>query len=69
MAGHPPPSGDNLFTDGLYVSGQEWALLENLQESRKVGGGSKTLPLTEIEEKLDQIFRVKGEEGLPIPNG
>ncbi|MGJ1363237.1 Fic family protein [Sphingobacterium spiritivorum] len=64
MAGHPPVEGDNLFTDGLYVSGQERALLENLQESRKVGGKSKTLPLPEIEEKLDRIVRVKGEDGL-----
>lgn len=64
MAGQPPTSGDNLLTDGLYVSGQERAMLENLQESRKVGGESKTLPLPEIEEKLDQIVRVKGEEGL-----
>lgn len=64
MRGHGATEGDNLFTDGLYVSGQERALLENLQESRKAGGGSKTLPLPEIEEKLDQIVRVKGEDGL-----
>jgi len=64
MAGNAAIPGDNLLTDGLYVSGQERALLENLQESRKVGGESKTLPLPEIEEKLDQIVRVKGEDGL-----
>lgn len=64
MRGPGATEGDNLFTDGLYVSGQERALLENLQESRKVGGASKTMPLPEIEEKLDQIARVKGEDGL-----
>src|SRR5690606_32782512 len=48
MRGPGVTDGDNLFTDGLYVSGQERALLENLQESRKVGGESKTLPLPEI---------------------
>lgn len=64
MAGNAPAQGDSLLTDGLYVSGQERALLENLQESRKVGGQSKTLPLPEIEEKLDRIVRVKGEDGL-----
>jgi len=64
MAGNAAIPGDNLLTDGLYVSGQERALLENLQESRKVGAESKTLPLPEIEEKLDQIVRVKGEGGL-----
>ncbi|QGN22517.1 Fic family protein [Elizabethkingia anophelis] len=64
MRGHGAAEWDNLFTDGLYVSGQERALLENLQESRKVGAESKTLPLPEIEEKLDRIVRVKGEDGL-----
>lgn len=64
MMGNAPLSGDSLLTDGLYVSGQERALLENLQESRKAGGASKTLPLPAVEEKLDQIVRVKGEEGL-----
>ena len=64
MRGHGAIESDSLFTDGLYVSGQERALLENLQESRKVGGASKTLPLPAVEEKLDQIVRVKGEEGL-----
>lgn len=64
MVGPGPALGDNLLTDGLYVSGQERAFLENFQESRKVGGESKTLPLPDIEEKLDQIARVKGEPGL-----
>ncbi|MHB1177383.1 MAG: Fic family protein, partial [Daejeonella sp.] len=56
--------GDYLFTDGLYVSQQERALLENFQESRKPGSRSKTLTFPEIEERLDQIVRVKGEDGL-----
>lgn len=64
MKGNAMIPGDNLFTEGLYVSGQERALLENLQSSRKIGGESKTLSIPEIEEKLDQIVRVKGEEGL-----
>src|SRR3546814_16515836 len=62
--GHGATEGDNLVTDGLYGSGPERALLENLQESRKVGGESKTLPLPGIEEKLDKNVRVKGEDGL-----
>lgn len=62
--GHGVLAGDYPFADGLYVSQQERALLENLQESRKVGPESKTLPIPEIEEKLDQIVQVKGEEGL-----
>lgn len=64
MQGQGPLPGDLLFSDGLYVSGQDRALLENLQESRKVGGESKTWTIPQIEEKLDQIVRVKGEQGL-----
>ena len=64
MKGHESIQGDTSLADGLYVSQQERALLENLQESRKVGSESKTLPLPVIEEKLDQIVHIKGEEGL-----
>jgi Fic family protein len=62
--GPGPLPGDIPFADGLYVSQQERALLENFQESRKPGPQSKTLTLPEIEEKLDQVVRVKGEDGL-----
>ncbi|TCC99828.1 hypothetical protein [Pedobacter psychroterrae] len=62
--GPKPISGDNLFTDGLYTSQQERALLENLQESRKPGPNSKVLTIPELEERLEQIVSIKGEEGL-----
>lgn len=55
---------DNIFTEGLYVSQLERALLENLQVSRQVGPDSKTLPLPTIEEKLEEIIRVRGESAL-----
>lgn len=55
---------DNLFTEGLYVSHEARKFLENLQESRRPGASSKTLTLPELEEKLEQVVRVKGEEGL-----
>ena len=64
LKGKGPIAGDNPFTKDLYVSQQERAILENLQESRKPGPESKTLTLPEIEEKLEQIVQVKGEEGL-----
>lgn len=64
LEGNGPITGDNPFTKDLYVSQQERAVLENLQESRKPGPQSKTLTLREIEEKLEQIIRVKGEDGL-----
>jgi Fic family protein len=64
MEGVAPVDGDNQFTTDLFVSQQERAVLENLQESRKPGPQSKTLTLPEIEEKLEQVIRVKGEDGL-----
>ncbi|MET4084029.1 Fic family protein [Pedobacter sp. UYP30] len=56
--------GDNLFTNELYVSQKERAMLENFQQTRKLGSDSKTLTIAQLEEKLEQIILVKGEEGL-----
>jgi len=64
MKGKPMIEGDYPFTASLNVSGQERAMLENLQESRKIGPDSKTLALPEIEEKLEKIIQIRGEEGL-----
>src|SRR5690606_36827455 len=66
LAGSPPIEGDNLFVDGLHVSQQARAFLENLQSSRRPGPSSKTMSLPEIEGKLEQIVRSKGEDGLNI---
>lgn len=57
-------SGDNPFIGELYVSQSERAYLENLQQTREIGGTSKCLPLPVIEEKLEQVIRVNGEEGI-----
>lgn len=56
--------GDNVFSGELYCSQLERALLENLQVSRKPGPESKTLTLSEIEDRLEKVIRVKGEAGL-----
>lgn len=64
MQGATAIAGDNPLTDGLYVSQQARAVLENFQESRKPGPESKTLTIPELEERLEQVARVKGEEGL-----
>jgi Fic family protein len=64
MKGAPAIPGDNQFTEGLYVSQRERAFLENFEESRNKGGASKTLPSAEIEEKLEHIVRVNGEDAL-----
>jgi hypothetical protein len=64
MEGSPAIEGDNPFAGELFVAQQERAFLENMQTSRQVGPTSKTLTLPEIENKLEQIIQVKGEEGL-----
>lgn len=58
--------GDYPFSGDLYVSQQERALLENLQSSKKIGPSSKALTIPEIEERLDQIVRVNGEDALNV---
>ena len=64
LEGSGPIAGDNPVSGKLYVSQRERALLENYQSSRKPGPDSKTLPSPEIEERLEQIVRVNGEEEL-----
>ncbi|CAN1528030.1 Fido domain containing protein [Flavobacteriaceae bacterium] len=64
LEGHGPIGNDNKFSGELYVSQKERAFLENLQVSRQPGPKSKTLTLPEIEEKLESIVRINGEEGL-----
>jgi hypothetical protein len=64
MKGHKPIEGDYPFSGELYVSQLERALLENMQVSRQQGPESKTITLPELEERLEQIVRVKGEAGL-----
>jgi len=56
--------GDRKFVGALYVSQRERALLENLQISKKPGSESKTLTLPEIEDYLEKIIRVNGEEEI-----
>ncbi len=64
LEGNEPIQGDNTFSAKLFVSQRERALLENLQSSRQSGDNSKTLSKEKIEEYLEQIIRVNGEEEL-----
>ena len=64
MEGIGAIEGDNSFSGELFVSQQERAFLENLQSSRKTGPESKTISISELENKLEKIAQVKGEEGL-----
>ncbi|HEY4289333.1 MAG TPA: Fic family protein [Puia sp.] len=62
--GHEPIEGDASFFGELYLSQQARAFLENFQQSRKKDEGSKTLSREQLEEKLENIIRIKGETGL-----
>lgn len=62
--GPGPVDGDNPVSGQLYASQLERALLENLQVSRKPGPESKTLTLPQIEERLEEVIRMRGDEGL-----
>jgi hypothetical protein len=64
LEGYKPIEGDNEISGGLYVSQRARAFLENLQSSKNVSGSSKCLSLTQIEDKLEQIIRINGEEEL-----
>jgi len=64
LGGNGPIEGDNRLSGELYASQRERALLENLQISKKPGSNSKTLTFPELEERLEQIIRVNGEEEL-----
>ncbi len=64
LRGPAAMEGDNPLSGELYASQLERALLENLQVSRKQSDESKTLPLTEIENRLEIILRTHGEEAL-----
>jgi Fic/DOC family len=64
LEGKGPVDGDNKFVADLFISSKERAFLENLQITKKVGPDSKTLSVSQIEEKLDDILRIHGEDGL-----
>ncbi|MCD4793850.1 MAG: Fic family protein [Bacteroidales bacterium] len=64
LEGSGPIEGDTQFSEDLYVSQQSRAFLENMQISRKIGANSKTLSRILIEEKLEKIIKIYGEEEL-----
>jgi len=66
LEGKGPIDGDNKMIGELYVASEPRRFLENLQITKKTGPDSKTLSIPQIEEKLDDILRIKGEEGLNI---
>jgi hypothetical protein len=64
LQGHGPIEGDNSFFGELYLSQLARAFLENFQSSRNQDQESKTLPKDQLEEKLETVIRLKGQDGL-----
>lgn len=64
LEGFGPIAGDMPFAGNLYTSQRARAFLENLQQSKGNGSTSKTLSIAEVEDKLEQIVRINGEEEL-----
>ncbi|MDQ7818182.1 MAG: Fic family protein [Melioribacteraceae bacterium] len=64
LDGKGPVEGDNKMIGELYISSKERALLENLQITKKSGPDSKSLSIPQLEEKLDDVLRIHGEDGL-----
>jgi hypothetical protein len=63
--GKPPLPSDRPFIGGLSLSSTARAFLENMRPSRARGAAlARTLPPTEIEERLDTLLRRGGEESF-----
>ncbi len=64
MKGPMGTDHDMPFIENLYISSTERRMLENLQKGRARGSVSKCLPRTYIEENLEKMLVVNGEDGL-----
>lgn len=60
--GHQP--GDTPFLNNLFIASRARAFLENLQPSREKTTTKKTVSQKTLEERLDKIARVYGEDEL-----
>ncbi|MGF1668853.1 MAG: Fic family protein [Balneolaceae bacterium] len=60
--GHGPLESDLLFINDLRITSEPRALIENMRPSRaRMGSVSRTLSQEEMEERLDKLFRLKGD--------
>ncbi len=64
IKGPGPTERDRPFLESLHLSCRPRAFLENMQPARSRGTVSKCLSTRELEERLDQVCRVGGEEAL-----
>jgi Fic family protein len=64
LEGNKPLDGDNAISGELFASQKPRAFLENLQLSKNTRETSKCLTLPELEDKLEQIIRINGEDEI-----
>lgn len=60
----PKATSHDIPFMGMHISDEYRYMLENMQVSRKSGSESRVLPISSIEEKLEQILLTGGEEHL-----
>jgi len=62
IEGPGPDEEDTPFLEGMYISSQARAFLENMQISRTKTTERKTLATKEIEQKLERLIRILGND-------
>lgn len=60
----PKATAHDIPFMGMHISGEHRYMLENMQLSRKSGDESRVLPISVIENKLEQLLLTGGEERL-----
>ena len=60
----PKASPHDIPFMGMHISGEHRYMLENMQVSRKSGDESRVLPISVIENKLEQLLLTGGEDRL-----
>ncbi len=64
LKGPDPTEHDMPFLEGLFISSQPRAFMESLQISRSRSSTPKVLPKATLEDRLDLLCRIQGEETL-----
>jgi fido (protein-threonine AMPylation protein) len=64
MKGHGPQGGDTKFMEQLYLASRPRAFLENMQISRGRSSVAKTLNKKEVEERLENLCRIYGQQEI-----
>ena len=64
LKGQERMEDDRPFLDGLFISSRPRAYLENLQISRSRSSSAKVLSKAAVEDGLDRLCQIQGEEAL-----